>query len=71
MVSEDKQDAKQLEEFQRLIFVLSHEGQGNLLGLSDKGRVVKTRASWKRPDQETLIFQKHKRLSTNPCKIKD
>jgi len=31
---------QQLEEFECLMFVFSHEGQGNLLGLFDKGQCL-------------------------------
>ena len=41
MVSEDMRDhPKQLKEFECPMCVLSHEGQGNLLGLSDKGQCL-------------------------------
>lgn len=40
MVSEDMHATIILEEFECLMFVFSHEGQGNLLGLSDKGQCL-------------------------------
>ena len=40
VVSEDIHATIILEEFECLMFVFSHEGQGNLLGPSDKGQCL-------------------------------